>query len=136
LAFAWLAYPFTQYVSNSNTNDALPPLFLIWGFWGLSHTSARGTSLALSTWTKFTSAILFPLWAAYPRALRLRRPLLESWRDAIRFALWFVLVTWAVFLILFLEPSILDALKTFWDRTFDYQLNRVSPFSLWDWGQY
>src|SRR2546430_17624876 len=27
LAFAWVAYPFTQYVSNSNTNDALPPLF-------------------------------------------------------------------------------------------------------------
>jgi hypothetical protein len=33
LAFAWVAYPFTQYVSSSNTNDALPPLFLIWGFW-------------------------------------------------------------------------------------------------------
>ena len=25
LAFAWVAYPFTQYVSSSNTNDALPP---------------------------------------------------------------------------------------------------------------
>ena len=33
LAFAWAAYPFTQYVSNSNTNDAIMPAFLIWGFW-------------------------------------------------------------------------------------------------------
>src|SRR3989440_467098 len=29
LAFAWAAWPFTQYVSSSNTNDALPPLFQI-----------------------------------------------------------------------------------------------------------
>ncbi|HET7354564.1 MAG TPA: hypothetical protein VFJ11_11025, partial [Gaiellaceae bacterium] len=28
LAFAWVAYPFTQYVSNSNTNDAVMPCFL------------------------------------------------------------------------------------------------------------
>ena len=33
LAFAWVAYPFTQYVSSSNTNDAIPPAFLVWGFW-------------------------------------------------------------------------------------------------------
>ncbi len=33
LAFAWAAYPFTQYVSSSNTNDAIMPAFLIWGFW-------------------------------------------------------------------------------------------------------
>ena len=26
LAFAWAAYLFTQYVSNSNTNDAIPPV--------------------------------------------------------------------------------------------------------------
>ena len=33
LAFAWAAYPFTQYVSNSNTNDSIMPCFLIWGLW-------------------------------------------------------------------------------------------------------
>ena len=33
LAFAWAAYPFTQYVSSSNTNDAIPPVLLIFGFW-------------------------------------------------------------------------------------------------------
>ena len=47
LAFAWAAYPFTQYVSSSNTNDALPPLFLIWGFWLVTSPWARGAVVAL-----------------------------------------------------------------------------------------
>ena len=46
LAFAWAAYPFTQYVSNSNTNDAIMPAFLIWGFWLASNDAARGMLLA------------------------------------------------------------------------------------------
>ena len=28
------------------------------------------------------------------------------------------------------------ALRTFWDRTFGWQLDRPSPFSIWDWGEY
>ena len=32
LAFAWAAYPFTQYVLSSNTNDAIPPALLLIGF--------------------------------------------------------------------------------------------------------
>ena len=55
LAFAWAAYPFTQYVSNSNTNDALMPCFLVWGFWLVSRPAARGVLAALSGWTKFAS---------------------------------------------------------------------------------
>ena len=31
LAFAWAAYPFTQYVSSSNSNDAIMPALLVWG---------------------------------------------------------------------------------------------------------
>src|SRR5215813_7934574 len=50
LAFAWAAYPFTQYVSSSNTNDALPPLFLIWGFWLATRPAARGALCALAGW--------------------------------------------------------------------------------------
>ena len=42
LAFAWAAYPFTQYVSMSNTNDAIMPAFLIWGFWLCTSAWARG----------------------------------------------------------------------------------------------
>jgi hypothetical protein len=28
------------------------------------------------------------------------------------------------------------ALRTFWDRTFGWQLDRPSPFSIWGWGDY
>ena len=66
LAFAWVAYPFTQYASNSNTNDAIMPAFLIWGFWLVSSPVARGVLAALSGWTKFASLVVAPLWATYP----------------------------------------------------------------------
>ena len=53
LPFAWAAYPFTQYVSNANTNDAIMPAILIWGFWLASARWARGAAVALAGWTKF-----------------------------------------------------------------------------------
>jgi len=68
LAFAWAAYPFTQYVSNSNTNDAIMPAFLIWGFWLLTSPFARGAFVALAGWTKFAALLLVPLWATYPES--------------------------------------------------------------------
>jgi hypothetical protein len=131
LAFAWAAYPFTQYVSNSNTNDALPPLFLIWGFWLASSPWARGIFAALAGWTKFSALLVAPLWAAYPDALSLRRP-----RGALLFAAGFAAATIAGFSILLLEPDPLHAARVFWDRTLGWQLTRESPFSIWDWGQY
>ena len=131
LAFAWAAYPFTQYVSSSNTNDALPALFLVWGFWLASSHAARGVFGALAGWTKFGALIVAPLWASYPDGLRLRRP-----RAPVLFAGGFLASTAAAFSILLLEPSPSQAMRTFWNRTFGWQLGRESPFSIWDWGQY
>ena len=128
LAFAWVAWPFTQYASSSNTNDAIMPAFLIWGFVALTSPVARGASLALSGWTKFASLILFPLWSGYPTA---RRP-----RSMTLFAAAFAVMTVLVFFVLFLEPSPLHAARVFYDRTFATQIDRQSPFSLWDWRQY
>ena len=68
LAFAWAAWPFTQYASNSNTNDAIMPAFLIWGFFALTSPAVRGVSVALSGWTKFASLLVVPLWSGYPEA--------------------------------------------------------------------
>jgi hypothetical protein len=129
LAFAWAAYPFTQYVSSSNTNDSLPPLFLIWGFWLLTSPFARGAAVALSGWTKFAPLIVGPLWASYPEALR--RP-----RATAVFVAGFAVVTVAVFSILLLEPHPIGAVQEFWTRTMSWQVRRDSPFSLWDWRQY
>jgi hypothetical protein len=129
LAFAWAAYPFTQYVSNSNTNDALPPLFLIWGFWLVTSPAARGAAVALAGWTKFAPLVVAPLWASYPDALR--RP-----RQKAVFVGAFAAATAVAFSILLLEPSALHAARVFWDRTIPTQVGRESPFSIWDWRQY
>jgi hypothetical protein len=129
LAFAWAAYPFTQYVSNSNTNDALPPLFLIWGFWLVTSPAARGAAAALAGWTKFAPLLIAPLWASYPDGLR--RP-----RDKGVFVAAFGVATVVAFSVLLLEPSFLHSVRVFWDRTISTQVNRESPFSIWDWRQY
>src|SRR5579884_1604461 len=125
LSFAWAAYPFTQYASSSNTNDAIMPAFLIWGFWLASSPVGRGIFSALAGWTKFAALIVAPLWATYPD----RRP-------KPRYVLAFALATLAAFFVLFLEPNPLHAARVFWDRTLGWQIGREAPFSLWDWRQY
>jgi hypothetical protein len=128
LAFGWLAFPFTAYVLNSNSNDAIMPAILVWGFWLSTSAVARGAAVALSGWTKFASLLLAPLWLTYPNGLR-RGP-------ALRFTAAFVVASLGAFSILLLEPSLADAARSFVRRTFEYQLDRGSPFSPWDWGQY
>ncbi len=129
LAFAWATYPFTQYVSSSNTNDALPPAFLIWGFWLCTTPWARGAFVALASWTKFAPLIVVPLWATYPEPFG--RP-----RGKVVFAIGFLAATLVSFWVLFLEPNPLHAASVFFHRTIGWQYGRESPFSLWDWRQY
>src|SRR5512132_3475326 len=126
LAFAWAAWPFTQYVSSSNTNDALPPLFLIWGFWLVSSPVARGALTALSGWTKFGPLLLAPLWASYPE---------RRLRPTLVFAAAFLAASLAAFSILALDGHPLGAAHEFWKRTISWQVDRDSPFSIWDWRQ-
>jgi len=129
LAFAWAAYPFTQYVSSSNSNDAIMPALLAWGLWFATSPPGRGLFVGLAGWTKFAAFLLVPLWASYPDAFRdLRRKLL--------FAGGFLLATAIAAIVLLLEPDPLHAARVFWDRTFGWQLSRPSPFSIWDWDEY
>jgi hypothetical protein len=129
LAFAWAAYPFTQYVSSSNSNDAIMPALLIWGLWLVTSPPGRGVFVALAAWTKFAALLLVPLWASYP-----------DWRGRGREKAAYVggvaLGTALAFWILLLEPDPLRAARVFWDRTFGWQLTRPSPFSIWDWDEY
>jgi hypothetical protein len=128
LPFAWAAYPFTQYVSSSNTNDAIMPVLLVFAFWFLTAPFARGACLALAAWTKFAALVVVPLWAGYPEA---------RWRPEKRlFAGGFIVATVLAFSILLLEPDPAHAARVFWDRTFGWQIGRDSPFSIWGWGQY
>jgi hypothetical protein len=131
LPFAWAAFPFTQYVSMSNTNDAIVPVFLIFGLWLASSPLARGVGVALSGWTKFAALVVAPLWLTYPGPVRLRRP-----RAELVFAGGFVLASLLAFSILLLDAHPIQAAHTFYDRTLKTQITRESPFSLWDWAQY
>jgi hypothetical protein len=128
LPFAWAAYPFTQYVSSSNTNDAIMPVLLVFAFWFLTAPFARGALLALAGWTKFAALVVVPLWAGYPEARRFSEKKL--------FAGGFIVATVLAFSILLLEPDASHAARVFWDRTFGWQIGRDSPFSIWGWGQY
>jgi hypothetical protein len=125
LAFAWAAYPFTQYASMSNTNDAIMPCLLIFGFWLISSPVGRGAFAALSGLTKFASFVVAPLWLTYPN----RRP-------SLRFTVSFAVAALAALSVVLLEPSPLHELRVFWHRTVVFQIGRSAPFSLWDWRQY
>jgi hypothetical protein len=129
LAFAWAAYPFTAYVLASNTNDAIMPALLIWGFWLVSSPWGRGAFSALAGWTKFAALLVAPLWLSYPEGLK-------RWKEKGFFIIAFLAATLAAFSILLLEPNPLHAARIFWDRTLGWQIGRESPFSLWDWRQY
>jgi hypothetical protein len=128
LAFGWAAYPFTTYALLSNTNDAIMPALLVWGFWLASSPVARGVATALAGWAKFAALALAPLWLTYRSS--------GSPGRLARFAVAFAAASLAAFSVLLLEPSLLGAIETFWDRTLGFQIGRDSPFSIWDWGQY
>ena len=128
LPFAWAAFPFTAYALLSNTNYAIAPAVLVWGFWLAGSPTARGTTSALAAWTKLATLPTVPLWLTYPEG--------PTRRGITRFALAFSAATAAVFSIVLLEPDLGQALRLFWDRTIAFQIGRESPFSIWDWGQY
>ncbi len=129
LLFAWEAYPFNQYVLGSNTNDAIQPAFLVFGFWLATSPWARGAAVSLAGWTKFAALLVGPLWATYPEARLRPRPLAA-------FVAAFTAVTVAAFAIALLDPHPFHTLSVFWHRTIASQLDRQSPFSIWDWRQY
>jgi hypothetical protein len=141
LVFAWAAYPFTQYVSSSNSNDAIMPAFLIWGLWLATSHFARGIFVGFAAWTKFAALLLVPLWASYPGGHRVgdrRRAWVSPGRPAAKavFVGGIAVAAALGFWMLLLEPAPLHAARVFWDRTFGWQLSRPSPFSIWDWDEY
>ncbi len=131
LVFAWAAFPFTQYASSTNANDALVPAALVLGFWAATSAPLRGFMVGLAAWTKFAPLVVAPLWLAFPDALSLRRL-----RSPLLFVGGFLCATALAFWVLLLEPDLGKAARAFWERTIDWQLGRHSPFSLWNWGRY
>ena len=66
LAFAWTAWPFSQYASSSNTNDMIQPAILVFGFYFLGRPALRGAFGAWGALVKFAPLLVLPLWSGYP----------------------------------------------------------------------
>jgi hypothetical protein len=122
LAFGWAAYPYTAFVLESNSNDALVAMLLAGTLLVLARPLARGAMLALATFAKFVPAVLAPMLLTYVPD-RQQRPR----RSALLFAAGFAVVSVAVML----WPAIDPGLRTVYDRTIGFQSARNSPFSIW-----
>ncbi len=140
MAFAWLAYPYTDFALQSNSNDSLIAAFLVWSLAFFARPLARGALLAFAVMAKFAPLILAPLYAVGDHGLLADRGSNREGREssgnkiggvALRplalFAGAFVLVV----ALMLVEPLIDPGLGTFVDRTVSSQLDRTSPFSIW-----
>ena len=128
LAFAWAAWPFSQYASSSNTNDMIQPAVLIFGFYFLSSPVLRGAFGMLGALVKFAPLLVLPLWSGYPDA--------RDNRSRLRFVLGALVAGAASFFVLFLDGRPVHDAVVLFHHTFGYQFGRDSPFSIWDWRQY
>jgi hypothetical protein len=133
LAYAWAAFPFTLFSLESDSNDTLVAVLVLAAVLAATYRSklgppARGAFTALAGLTKFAPLAIAPLLATYrlwdrddgaPARTRVR-------------ALASFLVGFLVVGALASIPALShDSLHTIYERTFAYQANRGSPFSIW-----
>jgi hypothetical protein len=119
LAYAWVAFPYSTYVLQSNTNDGLIAMLLVFAMVALRSPAQSGFALGLATAAKFFPAALAPLFATGTGD---RRP-----RSLLQFGAAFVAVCLAAVYVVLPDGG----LRELWHDTIGYQLGRESPFSLW-----
>lgn len=154
MALFWFAVPWTAYTFMSDSNDTIVAAYLAWSAALIARPVGRGAFMMLAALAKFAPLILLPLWLRLDRQPPPPRgewsygnPALQQSRAArvwssvrpgpgsVRTLLGMVIAT-ALLAALLVALDGTGALRTFWDRTFGWQLDRPSPFSLWDWGEY
>jgi hypothetical protein len=157
LAFGWAAFPYTAYVLESDSNDALIAALLVATLILLARPFWRGVTLSLATWAKFVPLVMAPMLLTYDPTPSLPAPKssadaanpdngsvsgehgvrarIRRAQDAVvsrrKTMILFVLGFAAVTLAAMLWPAINPGLKTFYDRTIAAQAGRSSPFSIW-----
>jgi hypothetical protein len=127
LSFGWAACPYTAYVLESNTNDALVALTLAAALLCLTAPIPRGITLALSSLTKFAPLALGPLFATYGATQRAGSLVRRYGRVVIPFTIAFAVTALVVSFEALQDPG----LSTYWHRTIGEQGGRDSPFSIW-----
>jgi hypothetical protein len=129
LAYAWVSYPFTLFALESNSNDTLVAALVLAALLAASYRSklapvARGALAALAGLTKFAPLALAPILATH--GLRELSPRGRA-RSLALYVIAFVILSALVFI-----PALdHNSLHTIYERTFVYQANRASPFSIW-----
>jgi hypothetical protein len=131
LAFAWLAYPYTDFVLQSNSNDSLLAALLIWSLALFAEPLGRGALLALAAATKFAPLALAPLYLAGRHGLAGIRTRPRAPSAGIRQALLFSAAFALTAALMLAHPAIDPGLSVFWERTIGSQAGRESPFSIW-----
>src|SRR3954447_16189047 len=119
LAYAWVAYPYSAFQLESNSNDSLIAAFVVWSLVFMRLPVVRGALIALGGAAKFVP------WALVP--------LLATGRGERRGLNWFLFaVGFCTVVSLAILPFTGDVgLRHFWDATAGYQADRPSPFSIW-----
>jgi hypothetical protein len=128
LAYGWAAYPFTLFALESNSNDTLVGVLVLAAVLAATYRSklapaARGAFVMLAGLTKFAPLALAPLFATHG--------LSESRGARARQLTSFVIAFLLVGALASIPALSHDSLHTIYERTFAYQSDRSSPFSVW-----
>ena len=116
LAFAWCAYPYTDYALQSNSNDALVSALLVWALAYIASPVRRGALVALAGAAKFIPLVVAPLFATGERGL-LDRLEGSGWRrPALRPVIYFSIALLVVLALSLAQTAIDPGLGTFWDE--------------------
>jgi hypothetical protein len=133
LAYAWVSFPFTLFALESNSNDTLVAVLVLAAVLAATYRSRlaaplRGAFAALAGLTKFAPLALAPLLATH--GLREQGDGLRS-RKRVRDLATFAVAFAAVAAVASIPALRHDSLHTIYERTFAYQSDRESPFSVW-----
>jgi hypothetical protein len=126
LAYLWAAFPFTTYVLNSNSNDSLVAMLVVYALLAIRWSAARGVLGAFAGLTKFAPLGLAPLlWRGVGR-FPTRRASVTYW------------LSYGLAILVPLLPVLLSGdWLSFWRDSIEYQSGRPAPFSIWGlWGGY
>jgi hypothetical protein len=124
MAYMWAAFPFTLYTLNSNSNDSLVAMLIVYALLAARSAPGRGILGAFAGLTKFAPLALGPLLLRGVGDPPTRRQVL------------LYVVAFGLALIVPVLPVILSHdWNWFWTDTIKYQSGRPAPFSIWGlWG--
>jgi len=122
LIFAWAAFPYTVYATNNNTNDIIVAAIAAIGLAAAASPIARGASVAAGFAVKLYPLILGPLWIFYDGLKR--KPIVD-------FVLGGAGVVLLTFWVVLLDGHPFKAIEVFYERTLDFQGDRVSPWTIY-----